>query len=261
MTRHLASSRLCRLWVCGVCVVAWVAVALTTSAQEAPLVDRAVGDLDPLATSSRYLDPVYSNDLNRTRLFQVQDPDPLLGTRSQFRYEAPGFRATFDRPDYLTLSKDGVTLNQAPTLDGNFIDLIPPGTVFDLTTPTPRQIAVPPSAEMLRWRVDTRWDGYRPPQPRHQGLRPWDHLPRFTPTSPMQTTAPSEQLPEVKLQPWVTAEDLREHEAEVPVITDRVVLPGDPDTVEAQVEKQPDAPSEQDRQEDAEIPEKPEPGA
>ncbi len=221
-------------------VVALSAATLAhADSADAPLVDRAVSDLDPLATSSRVLDPAFANDLNRARLFELEPGDPLTGQRPQFQFVAPGFRATFDRPDYLTLSEDGITLNQAPAFDGAFVELIPPNTVFDLTLPQTSE-PLEPTPEMRRWQVDTRWDARIGPQPRYVG-QGWGHLGpdwepddsgfgTFASTQPADDTGKGQAAP-VQLQPWVTAEDLREHQAEIPLITDRVVLPGDPESV------------------------------
>lgn len=231
-----------RDWPTGFLVAACLtgSAAPPAAAQEAPLVDRAVGDLDTLATSSRYLDPAYGNDLNRARLYQLRTADLQAGTRPQYRFEAPGFRATFDQPDYLTLSEDGVGLNRAPLYDGAFIELIPPNTVFDLTPSRPAAFGEPPSPESLRWRVDTRWDRDRAARPGPWGGDPWGREPvrHSFQQVPRGAEAPVPTPGEpVVLQPWVTARDLREHQAEVPLVTDRVVLPGELGTVNVEPDR------------------------
>lgn len=103
-------------------------------------VDQAVGDLDRLSTSMRVIQPGLSPFGDRTRLYRLQTPwSPYLpgatpgGMDDTYYRIGPGVRARVDRLDYLIpLGKRNFDLNVAPRRDGQFIELAPPGTVYDL---------------------------------------------------------------------------------------------------------------------------------
>ena len=103
-------------------------------------VDQAVGDLDPMATSLRRLEPGLSIYGQQTSLYQHGTAAEFLssGTAAPVYYRiGPGFCARFDRPDYLVpVGRGDLGRNISPRFDGEFRELIPANTVFDLT-PTP----------------------------------------------------------------------------------------------------------------------------
>ncbi len=203
-----------------------------------PLIDRAVGDLDPLATSMRRIDPAYGGAPNRDQLFRLESADAQTGVPGTFLLQAPEFRATFSQPDYLTLSPEGVDLNTAQVQDGAYIELIPPGTVFHLGEVPPTTPSFAPAGPDRRLFQGGPIEGRRvlvfdaqPLDPRH-GLSP---DPRWVPptlTADLSRADPRNPAPPPMLQPWVTAEDLREarrvgdnlHDLPIP---DRVILPVD----------------------------------
>lgn len=137
-----------------------------TSPQYQP-VDQAVGDLDPLSTSMRRVEPGLGQ-LNEPRLYQMQPSEQMWGSPlqpgnplgvpyapvaptvagvpGQYHYQEPGVRAWMTRPDYLVRTGiDGrdIALNRAPAVDGEFRQGIPAGTVYDLTLPKPAVVHWP----------------------------------------------------------------------------------------------------------------------
>jgi len=111
-------------------------------------VDQAVADLDPLAVSFRKIDTGLRTDGENTSLFT---PAPLPGKQLPPRWMSlepirpiesvpyyfisPGVRARVDRINYLVRNErpHGVDVNVTPRKDGEFIELIPANTVFDLS--------------------------------------------------------------------------------------------------------------------------------
>jgi hypothetical protein len=178
-------------------------------------VDQAVGDLDPLSESIRRIDPAVGRDLNtgRIRLIQPTNREDGFGLRLGFdagyyEYRAPGVRAVFQRPDYLTRNRDGqVVLNQTPATDGEYLELIPPNTVFNLSNPYERPMVSTPSyappqrigqgAHLLR---DTRIENFITPAQ----LQPLSQITmgmEFDPQLIDKEIEPTPQ-PAIKLQPW-----------------------------------------------------------
>lgn len=101
-------------------------------------VDQSVGDLDSLSTSLRRMEPGLLLHGEQTRLFQVVDP---LGVDNPYFYRmGAGFRARIDRPQYLVVSKQSndrmdLDLNVTPYRAGQFLELVPPGTVWEIGLP------------------------------------------------------------------------------------------------------------------------------
>ncbi len=144
-------------------------------------VDQAVGDMDPLSRSQRRVDPGNAKFSDRARIYRLQNRAASmwgqLGVPAmeqmnaqqayRYRYEAPGVRAWLRRPEYLVGNKTGgLALNQAPRKDGEYRELIPAGTVFDLIPDAPaaqRQTSpTPPSPwvdRRLSTQINTRIDG------------------------------------------------------------------------------------------------------
>ncbi|BAM05358.1 hypothetical protein PSMK_31990 [Phycisphaera mikurensis NBRC 102666] len=128
----------------------------TEAGSATPYTEQTVGDVDPLARSLRFIDPAQAADVMRDRVLRARAVDPLApgdggGVSGRgFLYRAPGVRARFARPVYRTWTAYGETLNGTPARQGDFEEVIPPDTVFDLTLP-PRPTAelTPFSAGMV----------------------------------------------------------------------------------------------------------------
>ncbi|MFA9479573.1 hypothetical protein ACERK3_14885 [Phycisphaerales bacterium AB-hyl4] len=109
-------------------------------------IDQGVGDLDPVGTSLRRLEPGNAMHSTRVRLHRQPgagdnpgqpqiDPTTGLALPSMYRYSAPGVNALFDRPDYVMKTGTGsrdMARNVAARPDGAFIEAVPAGTIFDL---------------------------------------------------------------------------------------------------------------------------------
>lgn len=138
-------------------------------------VDQTVEDVDPLATSLRRVEPGNALYSDRIRIYEFGPPSPLGMDRSsfqrdpatglampqQYRYVAPGVQAWLNRPDYLVRTgpdRRDIGFNVAPYADGAFVEVVPPGTVFDLI-PRPQILARPtPLAEETAFWPDQRLD-------------------------------------------------------------------------------------------------------
>src|SRR5690606_17894511 len=119
-----------------------LSVALPVVGQDYRPVDQTVEDLDPLATSSRVIQGSPAVFSHRTSLYRPLDPrqtDPFGHPATQsYILEKPGVRAWVSRPDYLVLvdpdpQHPKFNINVQPILDGAFFELVPPGSVYDLT--------------------------------------------------------------------------------------------------------------------------------
>ena len=131
-------------------------------------VDQAVGDLDPLSHSMRQLPPGLRAIGEQTSLFRVQT-NSVTGSSLQgttYYRVGTGFRARFDRPEYLVLvGRRHFDKNIAPRFDGEFVELVPPNTVYDLTPLVPfteTRLRQRDEAGIDQWidhRLDTRIDG------------------------------------------------------------------------------------------------------
>lgn len=176
------------LGILGVFVLCSVNDVRAQMAQPAPpgvtgtpgqVVDQAVQDLDPLATSLRRMNPgnaLYNND---GRIYQLRPPGPWtqaglpaldnltgLNMPQQYIYRAPGVQAYMDRPDYLVRPGAMSTRrrNVAPHGDGKFVEMIPAGVVFDLVPRQPGAQVQPQAADdwvdhRIDGRIDNRIDG------------------------------------------------------------------------------------------------------
>jgi hypothetical protein len=119
-------------------------------------IDQAVEDLDALGTSLRRVEPGLRSDGEQTSLFQV--PADEYG-QSQLYRVGPGFRARVDRVDYLVRrDRRDVAFNVAPRHDGEFVELAPTQTVYELT-PMPAVVVNPPPATGADARVNRQVDG------------------------------------------------------------------------------------------------------
>jgi hypothetical protein len=178
-----------------------------------PLIDRGVGDLDQLATSTRRIDPAFGGTPNRDQLFRLQAADRTTGQPGQYLLVSPAFRATFSQPDYLAATPNGIDLNTAAARDGDHFALIPPDTIFhlgDIPTGRPPREPTGPDHRL-----------YRPPPVGDQIDGRWGQAPDLTPDQhgdlPLTNQTP--------LQPWVTAIDLREARRIDVRIPTHVVMP------------------------------------
>jgi hypothetical protein len=128
-------------------------------------VDRSVSDLDLRASSSRRVEQGIGVYGQSGSLYRRADQNPWSfptgqALTQQYQLREPGVTAWIDRPDYLVRDPLGeLRLNVAPSLDGQFIDLVPPNTVFDLVPYTPRASVSYDDRSGRGWenpRIDTR---------------------------------------------------------------------------------------------------------
>ena len=198
----------------------WAAALLTPPAfaQEAvhPLapVDQAVGDLDPLSTSLRRVEPGLGQFSARAALrplvAQPEGPsgpwrvDPRTGAlMSQgYVYEAPGVRAFVQQPAYRVLTPEGVGRNVAPLMDEAYQPVAGANIVYDLV---PRgEHVLDPSVTDPGWtdpRIGTRLQSVRLQRidTRIHGRVPWEGTGNRTLHAPPSSAA--EPLPrEIPLQ-------------------------------------------------------------
>ena len=119
-------------------------------------VDQAVADLDPLATSLRAVEPGRRYGGQPFGLFvAVPTPhaasyerdgvNPVIPSTPVYYRIAPGLRARVGRIEYLvrtgTGGSGGYGWNVAAAVDGQFLEVAGPDTVYDLTPTPPGQIA------------------------------------------------------------------------------------------------------------------------
>ena len=156
------------LWLC--LLIATAPGASSVSAQDTSQwqsVDQAVGDLDLRAASSRQVEQGIGVFGQTGSLYQRPNDGQgwyLNGQEvtQQYQLRQPGFTAWIDRPDYITQDALGeMSLNNAPAIDGQFIDLVPPNTVFDLSN-SAQQVFFPyiQDTDITSPRINTRIDGW-----------------------------------------------------------------------------------------------------
>ncbi|MEX2389412.1 MAG: hypothetical protein WD534_16165 [Phycisphaeraceae bacterium] len=137
-------------------------------------VDQGVSDLDPLSRSLRRVEPGNALHSPRVRITQMResgqatglpssDPATGLNLPDGYRYSAPGVQALFDRPDYLVRTGPGrndIGRNVAPAIDGEIMERVPAGTVYDLRPQATLQHLTPSlkTDAPADWQ-DTRIDG------------------------------------------------------------------------------------------------------
>lgn len=132
--------------------------ALAMQPREFELVDRAVADLDPLAQSLRQVSTGLHVHGERTGFFKPISIGGATHREPVYYRLGPGFTACLHRPDYVVRrGQDKLRRNVAPEVDGEFLELIPPDTVFELRPI--RQLAPPPvrSDTPARWVVSNRF--------------------------------------------------------------------------------------------------------
>jgi len=103
-------------------------------------VDQAIEDLDPLSTSLRVREPGLMLLGQDSSLFEI--PADLLdqgagagATGRRYYRVGPGYVARVARIDYaIPVGRRSFLVNQQPIEDGDFIELVPPDTVFELTS-------------------------------------------------------------------------------------------------------------------------------
>ncbi len=125
-------------------------------------VDQAVGDLDPLSTSLRRVELGLRPDGEQTSLYRIDQPafnpnsddgggyapGEALPTAPAYYRLAPGFRARLERMDYMRSGSDG-----------QFVELIPANTVFELDPLRGQPPPVPAAEPLPDYRIDLRIDG------------------------------------------------------------------------------------------------------
>jgi len=136
-------------------------------------VDQAVEDLDPLSAGLRHVDPGNALFSDRVSLYQPlystqwpQQPSQWANTTigidlgSRYQYRMQGMQAFIDQPEYISQNaSEEYGFNFSPAKDGQFIEIIPANTIFnlipehELMTPTPIQQPYNP------YRLDTQLDG------------------------------------------------------------------------------------------------------
>jgi len=135
------------------CWIGSIVLLLTSASAWAQLplqpVDQAVGDLDLLSTSLRRREVGLRLEGQETSLFEVPSGQLNAGgglgaTGRRFYLVGQGFQARVSRMDYLVrVGQRGLSLNIHPRNDGEFMPLIPPDTVFELTPLPAREIHKP----------------------------------------------------------------------------------------------------------------------
>ncbi len=174
--------------------------ALGQAGQGQP-VDRAVGDLDPRATSFRRVEPGLAVHSRAAALRTVDRAgwqqrggvpiDPLTGLPlpQGFVYEAPGFRAYMPQAEYVVRSPTdpySADRNVAPAADGQYVTVAPANMVYDLVPRTPRRDPRSPNPAAVDHRLDARLDARLAPLPAGGGVGNIDHADGVTLRSPRQ---------------------------------------------------------------------------
>jgi hypothetical protein len=168
-------------------VVANLSFALADESIQWDPVDQSVSDLDLRATSTRLVEQgigVYgqAGSLYRRSGAGSQWSDTGQPLTQQYQLRMPGVTAWLDRPDYLVVDPLGeMKLNVAPSQDGQFIDLIPPNTVFDLAPPTRGGFVPYPDIYddgMGSTRINSRIDGWGDTPVTSQPVQVWRPMPR-----------------------------------------------------------------------------------
>ena len=130
------------LWL-HIVALLWVAASPVAMVRADPAfrlepVDQAVGDLDDLATSLRRVEVGLRRHGEQTGLYRVDNPP---GQRGHHYYRlGAGFRARLSRPAYLVVSdkvtgRPQLTVNASPHREGQFLELVPLGTVWEIASP------------------------------------------------------------------------------------------------------------------------------
>lgn len=156
-----------------------------TFAQDQPVtyryapVDQAVGDLDSLSTSMRHVQAGLGVDGYQSRLYRVEPTGPLNFNTPPSSHPAyvrlsPGVVAQVDRLDYVVKrGRKGRAYNVAPQSDGEYLEMVPPNTVFMLTPIDMNSETLPYAGIDYRVnaRVDTQLDLRVQPQTSHRFRR------------------------------------------------------------------------------------------
>ena len=148
--------------------------AVAMQPRELEPVDQAVEDLDPLARSLRQVSRGLHVYGEQTSLFKPIVIDGEAHREPVYYRLGPGFTARVNRLDYLVpRGEDEIRLNEAPEVDGEFAELIPADTVFELR-PISELILRPPRPDRparrlvssrfwqtgpIDTRIDTRIEG------------------------------------------------------------------------------------------------------
>ena len=141
-------------------------------------VDQTVEDLDQLGTSLRRVEGGLRLDGEQTSLFRAPAPGldpgqygPAAPGQPQYYRIGPGFVARVDRLDYVVrLGRKKIGFNVKPGADGQFIDLISSGAVFELA---PRHVVpgTPLLPESVTASQGPRYNDAPPPPDTYQDHR------------------------------------------------------------------------------------------
>ena len=145
---------------------------LAVPSQQLQPVDQAVDDLDPLSVSMRRIEVGLRIDGEQTSLFKTVGRDSQFGAPQYYRI-GPGFTARVNRMDYLVLRDGGrrpqLDMNISPRVDGEFLELIPADTLFEIQPLGPHTLSYPLTFEAqprgrgqapihTQWRIDNAVD-------------------------------------------------------------------------------------------------------
>jgi hypothetical protein len=187
-------------------VVAHLSYVFADESTQWDPVDQSVSDLDLRATSTRLVEQgigVYgqAGSLYRRSGAGSEWSDTGQPLTQQYQLRMPGVTAWLDRPDYLVVDPLGeMKLNVAPSQDGQFIDLIPPNTVFDLAPPTRGGFVPYPDVYddgLGSTRINSRIDGWLGTPVSSQPGQVWRPMPRAHRLPPHLMAERASQTPAV----------------------------------------------------------------
>lgn len=137
------------IWTGGTVFLVCIAAAQSLNQPVAVPMDQAVGDLDKLSRSLRQVELGLNVLGQQSSLFLIVPPQDSFSQPIYYRL-GQGYRARFDRPDYLVRTGlRSVARNVGRGIDGQFIELIPPDTVFELQPLWPPGVGAVVSAETM----------------------------------------------------------------------------------------------------------------
>ena len=132
-------------------------------------VDQVVGDLDPLSQSMRQVSAGLRYDGEHTNLFEVFDFDAQPHRQPAYYQISPGYTARVPRMDYLVRKGErDYAYNQLARYDGEFVELVPADTVFELRPlnqlandePTDDEFEGLPPPNTINTRIDSTINTY-----------------------------------------------------------------------------------------------------
>ena len=135
--RHRRRMALTAWVILSATCLSWPSIARGQTSPRFEPVDQAVGDLDDLSTSLRRMEVGLQRHGEQTKLYRIEDPTGQ--NRPHYYRSGPGFRARLTRPEYLVVANEEngraqLAINVAPYREGQFLELVPPGTVWEIDT-------------------------------------------------------------------------------------------------------------------------------